>query len=63
MHDTRVHQTKLVVVKPIWTAFSYDGFHMNMSSAFDTGGEEGSEGGGVRVGVWYAKGYGGGVGS
>jgi hypothetical protein len=34
-------------------------FHMNMSAAFDTGGEEGSSGGGARVGVWYASGYGG----
>jgi hypothetical protein len=35
-------------------------FHMDMSAAFDTGGEEGSGGGGgARVGVWYASGYGG----
>ena len=57
MHDIHVRQTEWAVVKPIWTVFSYDGFHMNM--AFNTGGEDGSSGGGVLVGVWYASGCGG----
>jgi hypothetical protein len=48
MHDIHVHQSELVV-KPIWTAFSYDEFHMNMGAVFDTGGEMGSGGGGDRV--------------
>ena len=52
MHDIHVRQTEFAVVKPIWTAFSYDGFHMNMSAAFDTVGEKGSGVRGVRGGVW-----------
>jgi hypothetical protein len=51
MHDIHVHQTELAVVKLIWTAFSYDGFHMNTSAEFDTGGEEESGDDGVHVGV------------
>ena len=57
MHDIHVHQTELAVVKTIWKAFSYDRFHMNMGAAFDTGREEESGNGSVRVSVWYARGY------